>query len=88
MSAPSPLPSSRDNRKTINITKEDPEKLFQLVEIIGTGSYGEVFKVGPATACFATPLPPNGRGITLLTPSRAHLHHTRAHSNTLTHPRI
>jgi hypothetical protein len=25
--------------------KEDPEKVFQLVEKIGTGSYGEVFKV-------------------------------------------
>jgi serine/threonine protein kinase len=29
----------------INISKEDPEKLYQLVEVIGTGSYGEVFKV-------------------------------------------
>ena len=39
---------------TIN-TKEDPEKLFQLVEKIGTGSYGEVFKVrrlrGRASLC-------------------------------------
>ena len=26
-------------------TKEDPEKLYQLIEIIGTGSYGEVYKV-------------------------------------------
>lgn len=30
---------------TINIGKEDPEKLFQLMELVGTGSYGEVFKV-------------------------------------------
>ncbi|RKP21190.1 kinase-like protein, partial [Rozella allomycis CSF55] len=28
---------------TIN-TKEDPEKVFQLIEIIGTGSYGDVYK--------------------------------------------
>ncbi|KAI3639968.1 hypothetical protein MIR68_001973 [Amoeboaphelidium protococcarum] len=30
--------------KGISIGKEDPEKLYQLIEQIGTGSYGEVFK--------------------------------------------
>ena len=35
---------SRAPLATIN-TKEDPEKLFQLIEIIGTGSYGDVYKV-------------------------------------------
>jgi serine/threonine protein kinase len=33
------------SKSPVQITKEDPEKLYQLVEIIGTGSYGEVFKV-------------------------------------------
>ncbi len=28
-----------------NIAKEDPEKLFEIIEVIGTGSYGEVVKV-------------------------------------------
>jgi hypothetical protein len=31
--------------RKITINRDDPEKLYQLVEIIGTGSYGEVFKV-------------------------------------------
>lgn len=35
----------------INISKEDPEKLYQLVEVIGTGSYGEVFKVCSESIC-------------------------------------
>lgn len=36
--------SSSPTKKAINITRDDPEKHYQLVEIIGTGSYGEVFK--------------------------------------------
>eukprot|EP00158_Paraphelidium_tribonemae_P006903 Partr_v1_DN28027_c0_g2_i3_m57238 putative mitogen-activated protein kinase kinase kinase kinase len=32
------------DEKRITITKQDPEKLFQIVEMVGTGSYGEVFK--------------------------------------------
>lgn len=32
-------------KQQININKEDPEKLYELVELVGTGSYGEVFKV-------------------------------------------
>jgi serine/threonine protein kinase len=31
-------------KKHININKEDPEKLFQLIESVGNGSYGEVYK--------------------------------------------
>ena len=30
-------------------TKEDPDSLYQLLEIIGTGSYGEVFKAKSLT---------------------------------------
>jgi hypothetical protein len=38
--------ASKDLKLPASInTKEDPEKLFQLQEIIGTGSYGDVYKV-------------------------------------------
>ena len=37
--------NSKVAKLTAIATKEDPEKLYQLIEIIGTGSYGEVFKV-------------------------------------------
>ena len=37
--------ASSKQKTQININKEDPEKLYELVELVGTGSYGEVFKV-------------------------------------------
>jgi len=40
-----PPAPSQVSKLTAIATKEDPEKLYQLIEIIGTGSYGEVFKV-------------------------------------------
>lgn len=49
---------TKDKKVHISI-KEDPEKLYQLVENIGTGSYGEVFKVGfEVEARPSTPPPP------------------------------
>lgn len=42
----SPSPTTRGPLSSkIVLTKDDPEKLYQLVELVGTGSYGEVFKV-------------------------------------------
>lgn len=29
-------------------TLQDPRELFDLIEIVGTGTYGEVYKVNPA----------------------------------------
>lgn len=33
-----------DKSKLLNITKQDPEQLYDILEHIGTGSYGEVYK--------------------------------------------
>ena len=44
--ADKPKPTSNhDKSKLLNITKQDPEQLYSILEHIGTGSYGEVYKV-------------------------------------------
>ena len=36
--------------RRINIAKDDPDKLYQVVELVGSGSYGEVFKARHLTS--------------------------------------
>ena len=43
--AEKPKLNADKSKQLLHITKQDPEQLYDILEHIGTGSYGEVYKV-------------------------------------------